>query len=84
MVIRTTPKMIVKTYSDYRQRVNDRGDETCGPADVYYLRTDFDAAAKHYGWGNCGPTTKVNHMGDTITAFEILHGSLKPVRVRYM
>jgi hypothetical protein len=84
MSIRTTPKMIVKSYFDYRQRINDRGDENSGPADVYYSRADFDKAAKHYGWGNVAPTDKVQHMGDTVTAFEVLHGALQPVRVRYL
>ena len=83
MRIRTTPKMIVKTYSDFRQRVNDRGDESSGPADVYYSRADFDKAAKHYGWSNVTPMEKVDYMGDEMTAFEVLHSVLHPVRVRY-
>lgn len=78
MQIRTTPKMIVKSYSDYRTANGH------GPADVYYARADFDRAAKHYGWGDVNPTIKVTHMGDTVTAFEVLHGALQPVRVRYL
>jgi hypothetical protein len=77
--------MIVKRFSDFRQRVNARGDEKCGPADVYYSRADFARTAAHYGWGaQAQPTNVVDHMGDRVTLFEVLHPQLDVVRVRYL
>lgn len=84
MEFRQTEKHVVVSYSDYRRRINNRGDEQCGPADVYYLTRDVTAAAKHYGWGDVSPNQKVCVLGDTVSVFEIVHGSLVPVRVRYL
>lgn len=84
MEIRTTPKMIVRTYRDYQTKVS-ANEMRCGPADVYYTREDFSKAAKNYGWGDGRtPTEIVKHMGDDVALFEVLVDSIEPARVRYL
>lgn len=82
--IRTTPKMIVLTYTDYQTAVS-ANETRYGPADVYFAHADFDRAAKHYGWGdNRTPTEIVKHMGDDVPLIEVLADSINPIRVRYL
>ena len=83
MQVRTTPKMIVARFSDYRKP--NGNNSHYGPADVYYCRKHFARTAQIYGWGdNVTPNQIVEHMGDKGTLFDTLHMALYPVRVRYL
>jgi len=76
--------MIVLRYTDYRTKVS-ANEERHGPADVYFLISDFNKAVAHYGWGSGRlPTDTVKHMGDTVPLIEVLSDSIDPVRVRYL
>lgn len=84
MKIRKTPKMIVLRYKDYQTKISQNETRT-GPADVYFLISDFKKAASHYGWGfDREPTDTVQYMGDIVPLIEILWGSIEPVRIRYL
>lgn len=79
MKVTVTKKGITAHYADYVVWSGNVG--TGGPARVVYSLDAFRRAARHYGWGQTGPLELVEHMGDQIRLFEVLVGSLEPVRV---
>ena len=82
MQVTVTAQHIVAHYADF-QTWNKAGTYgRGGPARVYFKTQEFKDAAKHYGWGDdCGPNDQVTYMGDKVPLFEVLVGSLTPVRV---
>ena len=79
MQVRTTPKMLVVRFSDWRKN------NSSGPADVYYCKQHFARTAQIYGWGDdVSPNQIVEHMGDRGSLFDTLYPALYPTRVRYL